>query len=198
MSKALLFLGLALPLMACAALTAPFAAPKGMGIQSTSENVQPTFSPSPSRTPRPTRTPTVTPTATFVLSPTITPTIRFVTPPPVPTLASSLSCQLIWQSPGNNIVYEPDESFTVGWKVRNNGFETWLPGSVIFTYLRGAKLYDYSVVQLETSVAPGQEVILSVHMRAPEVETKYTTTWGLREGDTFFCPVRLSIYVVKP
>jgi hypothetical protein len=78
----------------------------------------------------------------------------------------------------------------------NTGFDVWGVGSVVFTYLRGAKMYDSSLVQLKTSVAPGQEVILSVHMRAPRDLTMYTTTWSLRQGDAFFCPVRLSIYVV--
>jgi hypothetical protein len=102
---------------------------------------------------------------------------------------------LIWQSPGNYITYVPREEFTIGWNVRNTGTEVWNVGSVVFTYLRGAKLYDYYLVQLETSVFPGQAVILSVHMRAPRNFTMYTTYWSLRQGDTFFCPLMLSIYV---
>jgi hypothetical protein len=102
---------------------------------------------------------------------------------------------LVWQSPGNDITYAPDEEFTAGWRVRNTGTDTWDADSVVFTYLRGAKLYDYALVHLETSVAPGQEVILSVHMRARKEPTKYTTYWSLRQGNTFFCPVMLSIYV---
>jgi hypothetical protein len=77
----------------------------------------------------------------------------------------------------------------------NNGTDVWDVGAVEFTYLRGARLYDSSLVDLKTSVAPGQEVILSVHMRAPVNSTRYTTTWSLRQGDTFFCPLMLSIYV---
>jgi hypothetical protein len=102
---------------------------------------------------------------------------------------------LIWQSPGNYISYQPREEFTVGWRVRNNGTDVWDVNSVEFTYLRGAKLYDYSLVHLKTSVFPGQEVVLSVHMRAPRDLTLYTTYWSLREGNTFFCPLKLSIYV---
>lgn len=79
----------------------------------------------------------------------------------------------------------------------NNGTDVWDVGTVEFTYLRGAKLYDSSLVQLKTSVVPGQEVILSVHMRAPTDLTMYTTYWSLRQGDTFFCPLKLSIYVIE-
>ena len=86
----------------------------------------------------------------------------------------------------------------MGWNVRNTGTNAWDAGSVEFTYLRGAKLYDYAVVHLVTSVAPGQDVILSVHMRAPRKPAGYTTSWSLRQGNTFFCPLMLSIFVEVP
>ena len=106
-----------------------------------------------------------------------------------------LDCQLNWQSPGSGITYEPREDFTVGWKVTNTGRAVWYPGSVEFTYLAGAKLHDDPEVRLRVSVAPGQSVILSVGMRAPKNPAMYTTRWGLRKDDTYFCPVSLSIYV---
>jgi hypothetical protein len=140
----------------------------------------------------------LTPTVLFPLpSSTPTPTILFSLPSstPTPTVPSELDCKLNWQSPGNGITYQPKEHFTVGWKVTNNGTAAWDAGSVVFTYLGGAKLYDYALVHLQTTVAPGQAVILSVPMRAPRNSTKYTTYWSLRRGDTFFCRVMLSIYV---
>jgi Ig-like domain from next to BRCA1 gene len=83
----------------------------------------------------------------------------------------------------------------VGWNVMNDGTEAWDVDSVEFTYLGGAKLYDYPVVKLQASVAPGQEIVLSAHMRAPRYYTMYTTYWSLRQGNTFFCRLKLSIYV---
>ena len=200
MKKALLLTGLVLPLVACVALSAPLTALKGTPTPSPSWTAQPTLSltPRPSTTPVPTRTPTITPSAT--LEPTLSPTPTGPSPSPAPTATtpSELACKLLWQSPGSFISYQPDEAFTVGWNVRNIGTNAWDAGSVEFTYLRGAKLYDYAVVHLVTSVAPGQDVILSVHMRAPMKPAGYTTSWSLRQGNTFFCPLMLSIYVEVP
>jgi len=127
--------------------------------------------------------------------PSLTPTVLWFLPNPIPTVRSQLDCQLIWQSPGNGAKYKARQEFTVGWKVRNTGTASWDADSVEFTYLGGAKLYDYPVVHLKTIVPPGQEVVLSVHMRAPRNSTKYTTYWSLRQRDTFFCRLMLSIYV---
>lgn len=88
-----------------------------------------------------------------------------------------------------------EASFRAGWKVTNTGTDTWTPGSTVFVYLGGAKLHRDSVIQLESSVAPGNPVTLTVEMRAPKNSTLYTTYWSLRQGEVFFCRVSLSIYV---
>lgn len=197
MRKALLFTGLTLPLLACVALSAPIVALKGTPIPSPTRTARPTLSPtpSPSTTPEPTETPTESPTATPEPILSLTPTVFIPPRSPVPTVPSELDCRLIWQSPRNGVIYNPEEAFTVGWKVMNNGSVTWDPGSVEFTYLGGAKLYNSALVHLTTSVVPGQDVVLSVHMRAPRNTTKYTTYWSLRQEHTFFCILMLSIYV---
>lgn len=195
MRNALLFISLTLPLAACVALSAPLAAPTGTAIPSPSSTAKPTLSPTPSPSPtaEPTQTSTDIPSATPELS--LTPTALFASPSPTPTVPNRLDCKLVWQSPGNGISYAPNHAFTVGWKVMNNGTDTWDAGSVEFTYLRGARMYDYALVHLKTSVSPGQAVILSVPMRAPNKSDGYTTYWSLRQGDTFFCPVTLTIFV---
>jgi len=197
MRQALLLMGLTLSLVVCVALSAPMAAPKGTPIPPPSRTAKPTLSPtpSPSTTPEPTETPAASPSATPEPMLSLTPTVPSPSPSPTPTVPSQLDCKLIWQSPGNGASYKPDEDFTVGWKVSNNGTAAWDADSVEFTYLGGAKLYDYALVHLETSVAPGQAAVLSVHMKAPRNSTKYTTYWSLRQGDTFFCRLMLSIYV---
>jgi hypothetical protein len=53
----------------------------------------------------------------------------------------------------------------------------------------------YPVVHLEKSVAPGQTVGLTVDMKAPKDSTKYTSTWALHGGDTYFCFLTYVIYV---
>ncbi len=197
MRKTLLFIGLTLSLMACAALSAPMAGPASTPTPSPSKTSKPTLTPtlSPSTTPQSTETPAefLSPTPEPVLS--ATPTAIPPSPPPTPTPLSALDCKLLWQSPGNGIVYEPNEAFTIGWRVRNTGTAAWNTNSVEFTYVGGSRLYDYPLVQLKTSVAPGQDVVLSVHMRAPRNSTTYKTYWSLRQGDTYFCHLMLWIYV---
>ena len=143
-------------------------------------------------TPKPTET---FASATPRLEPSRTPTIPVRSPAPTPIAPSELDCKLIWQSPSNRVTLAPLEKFTVGWNVRNNGTAAWDANSVEFTYLGGAKLHAYYLVHLDTTVAPGQTIVLSVHMKAPRNSTRYTTYWSLRQGDTFFCRLKLSIYV---
>ncbi len=201
MKNAFLFIGLVLSLVACTVESVPRAASTYTPIPSPSTTHRPTRTPTPSLTLRPSMTPEPTETSTASISATpeptlsLTPTVPASSPSPTPTARSALDCKLVWQSPGNGANYLPDQAFTAGWKVSNNGTSTWDVNSVDFVYLGGAKLYDYPLVHLKTSVSPGQSVILSVRMRAPKNSTKYVTYWSMRRGDTFFCRVMLSIYV---
>ncbi len=183
-----------------------------------------TSEPRPTRIHRPTRTPTLEPTQTLeptkTLGPetptsrSLTPTLPFqilsstsptalviateptateITPPPTP---SELDCQLVWQSPPNGALYNPDERFAVGWDLRNVGTATWEQGTFEFVYLGGARLYAGDRVPLNTSVAPGDEIVLSLPMKTPDrPSSQYTTHWGIRQGDTYFCRLTLSIVV---
>lgn len=158
---------------------------------------EPTFPP----TPRPTSTvrpaPSPRPLPTIDPALTLFPTLSFTFPTPssTATAAHPLDCRLDWQSPGNGLQVNPDQLFTVGWHVTNTGTDTWSPGSVSFTYLGGTKPNRDTVIGLKFSVAPGQSVTLTAEMKAPRNSTLYTTYWGLRQGDTFFCRVSVSIYV---
>ncbi len=196
MRKAIL-LSIVMPgLLACATLAAPIAALKRTATPSPSATPMPThsLSPTPSDTPEPTETSTPAPTATPQPTPLPTIAILYTAPPLSPT-SGLLNCQLNWQSPGNGITYDPEEVFTVGWNVKNTGNVAWEPGSVEFTWVAGAKMNADPVVRLKASVAPGEAVVLSVHMRAPRNSTLYTTHWSLRQGDVYFCPLALWIYV---
>ena len=197
MSKAFILMGLALPLMACVALSAPIEALRGTSTPSPTTTASPTRSPSPSpsATPVPTETLIATPTATAEPLLSATPTLLLPPLSPAPTVPNVLDCKLVWQSPRNNVTFTANQSFGAGWKVVNTGSATWDPNSVVFAYLGGAKMYDSPLVRLKGSVASGQSVVLSVHMKAPRDPTRYTTYWSLRQGNTFFCIQALSIYV---
>ncbi len=134
--------------------------------------------------------PSITPTGAPPTA--VPPTAR-----PMPTAPKELDCQLQWQSPSNSIEFFPLDKFTTGWDVKNTGTATWEQGSVEFTYVGGAKLHNDPSFPLDTTVTPGDEIVLSVPMKAPRDSTKYTTYWALRQGDTFFCRLKLSIYVIE-
>jgi Ig-like domain-containing protein len=103
----------------------------------------------------------------------------------------------MWQSPSNGAVFKPDDDFDVGWDVQNTGTSSWDVDSVELTYLGGAKLNGRDSGPLDNSVDPGDEIVVSVHLRMPSRPARYTTYWGLHQGDTYFCRLMLTIYV-KP
>lgn len=210
MRKALLSVGLVLSLAACGALPTPVVRSTGRPVPFASMTARPRPSRThrPTRTPEPTETPTIFLAATPEPAPSLTPTallplpFTIITPPvlsasptPPPAGSSALDCKLIWQSPPNGATYQPGNKFSVGWNIRNIGTAVWQAGSFEFTYLDGAKLHSDDLVLLRTSVAPGQSVVLSVPMRAPGHPNMYTTYWGIRQGDTFFCRLKLTIIV---
>ncbi|HSR20367.1 MAG TPA: NBR1-Ig-like domain-containing protein [Anaerolineales bacterium] len=204
MARLLLLVVLTLALVACVALPAPLAALVSTPTPSPSSTAQPTLSatPSPSATPQSTKTPTATiPPWLLLLPTTVTPDLSglptrvTLTPAPTSTVPVELDCSLNWQSPANNVSFEPEDEIAVGWSVTNSGSAAWDTESVIFTYLGGAKLHRYPTVELKADVDPGDTVVLSVDMRAPRNATKYTTYWSLRRGEVFFCRLALSIYV---
>ncbi len=219
---ALLSLALALTLAACGAMPTPVVRPTGPAVTpSRTGRPRETRTPRPTHTPGPSETPTGfasmtprplpsrTPALPFVLLsspsftpttglpfPTITPTVRFVTVTPTKPQPIPLDCNLVWQSPASTATYEANDKFSTGWDVRNVGTATWDPGSVQFVYLGGARLATHDdVVPLQESVPPGQEVVLSVPMKAPATPNNYTTHWGLRQGTEYFCRLTLTIHV---
>src|SRR5512143_493705 len=218
MRKTWLCAGLMLALAACGALPTP--------VPRATEGPTPTLSKArTTRTPRPTRTPTEeaqteaprpsntprprasrtprstggTPTLPFqVLSSTLTPTVSLGSPAPTTPAPSELDCQLVWQSPSIGATMSAGDKFGAGWDIRNTGTATWEPGSFQFTYLGGYRLSHDFEEPLTQSVPPGEEVILSVPMKVPPEQNLYTTHWGLRQGERFFCRLTVTIWVQLP
>lgn len=196
MKKALLLTALTFSLLACAALVQATPVPTSTplsywAVTAAAQTLSPASSPSPTLAPTQTSTPypsdTPTPWPTWI--------ILYSSPVPTATPSRELDCKLNWQSPADGATYDAKDSFSVGWNITNTGTAVWSPGSVEFIYLAGAKLYDNPLVHLPETVSPGQAVVLSLEMRAPKNSTTYTTRWSLRRGDTYFCPLSLSIYV---
>jgi hypothetical protein len=149
----------------------------------------------PSSTPEPTLTPT------FAL-PTFpgpeldsTPFYFLLTPSPTETPSQELDCEVLWQSVIDGKQIGPGMTFSVAWTITNTGTAAWDPGQVDFTYFSGTKMNQTPLVQLPTTVGPGETVTLDVDMRTPNKTSRYTTVWSLRRGEDYFCSVRLTISV---
>ncbi len=153
-------------------------------------------------TPRP-----ITPTLPFAVLPsTSTSGVPFVvlssSTPPVATASApatpvplALDCKLIWQSPPNGSTFDTGDKFSVGWKLKNIGTATWTAGSFEFVYLAGSHLATHdSVVPMKQSVSPGQTVVLSLPIKTPANIGTYTTHWGIRQGNNYFCRLTLTIF----
>ncbi len=149
----------------------------------------------------PSSTPTATETATsfIVAIITRTPTIT-QTPLPTdtitPTKTLNQPCMLAAQVPENNFKFDPGTFFDTVWTLVNTGSESWVVGNVDFVYQGGTKMHlNGDFLDLPTTTAPNQSIILLIHMQAPATKGTYSETWSLKGGGTTFCSVSMVIEV---
>ena len=131
-------------------------------------SVNPTPTPLPpaeTNTPAPTQ---AAPTRTFTPAPTDTPTpicdaARFIEDVTIP----------------DGTVLSPGESFTKTWRLKNTGACAW-DSSYALVFDVGDQMGGPMSIPLATTVAPGQEVELSVNLHAPDESGSYRSYWRLR------------------
>jgi hypothetical protein len=146
----------------------------------------------PSRTPRPSLTPTAsqTPRPTPTLRPSATPShtpAATATQPASPTPSPSATACLddsdfvadITIPDGTRLV--AGTAFTKTWRVRNAGTCLWGSGYA-WVFLEGAQLDGPGALPLPRVVLPGEEVDISVPLRAPALPGAYSGRWRLRNG----------------
>ncbi|MBI3158102.1 MAG: hypothetical protein HYZ26_00700 [Chloroflexi bacterium] len=75
----------------------------------------------------------------------------------------------------------PGQAFTKTWRLRNAGTCTW-SASYELVFVSGDRMGGPSSQKLTASVAPGQEVDISVNLVAPNTPAKYTGNWMLRNA----------------
>lgn len=123
----------------------------------------------PTQTPPPTSVP---PTNTSV--PTNT---------PFPTATAVMYCDWVSfvkdVSVPDGTVFEPGETFTKTWRLKNRGTCTWTPDYML-VFASGSKMGETTAVRLPGYVAPGQTVDVSVTLTAPEKKDRYIGYWMLR------------------
>jgi hypothetical protein len=139
-----------------------------------------------------TATPIVQAPATTSTSPVSQPLPTSTQAPPTATQApptpTSIPCDRASFVPAGETYKDgtevaPGTSFVKTWRLRNTGACTW-NASYSVVFISGDSLNAPASVQLTTgSVAPGQEVDISVTMKAPDTAKEYTGNWKLRNAD---------------
>lgn len=118
--------------------------------------------------------PTATQQATSVSQATSTPTEL-----PIPCDRASFVEDITYKD-GTEIA--PGTTFVKTWKLKNTGSCTW-NSSYAVVFVSGDAMGAPASVQLTTgTVAPGQEVEVSVTMKAPDTPKEYEGRWKLRNG----------------
>jgi hypothetical protein len=131
----------------------------------------------PPPTPQPTNT-QVPPTATQP-PPTATPVPPINTSIPIPCDRATFVKDITY--PDNTEVVA-GTNFVKTWRIRNNGSCTWTSGyAVVFDHLEA--MNGPASQQLTTgTVAPGQEIDVSVTLKAPDATGTYQGYWKLRNS----------------
>lgn len=128
--------------------------------------------------PAPTETPTdVPPTATA------TPIRPTNTPVPLVCNAAQLVSDVTVK---DGTIFEPGESFTKTWRVKNVGTCTWNRDYVV-RFDGGNNLADKKTFRLSEAVSPGETVDISIKMTAPNRTGSFRSNWHLEsdKGEVF-------------
>ena len=118
------------------------------------------------------------------LPPTLTPA-AIDTPTEGPTLVSAPSdpdcihASLLDEYPPDQAVFKPDTEFTKTWTIRNDGTCTWDP-TYRLIFWSGDTLGAATYYNLPETVPPGDDIPISVLLRAPADEGFYTGYWRLQ------------------
>lgn len=122
-----------------------------------------------------------TPAATVtVVTPTNTPQPSNTPVPPTPIPCDQAGFVADVSVPDGS-KFNPGQSFTKTWRLRNNGSCTWTTAyTAVFD--SGNAMDAPAAVNLSSSVAPGQTVDISVAMKAPGTAGKYRGNWRLRNA----------------
>lgn len=152
----------------------------------------------------------LTPSITPMPSPTAT-----LQPTSAPTQATNTSAtgvisgtveagtgdQAEWvsQSINDKTVFEPGETFTLTWTLKNSGITTWAVNYAL-RFFGGDPFSSAQEVPLNQEVAPGETVDIILQMKAPAKPGTYTSVWVMSTASRFNFnePVYLEIVVAGP
>ena len=114
-------------------------------------------------------------------------------PPPYPDNASFVSDVTI----PDGTVLSPSQSFTKIWRMHNSGTSTW-GGGYELVFVGGNQMGAPGSVGLPRSVAPGEEVDISVNMVAPSAGGSYQGDWRMRNAQSVYFGDRIWVKITVP
>jgi hypothetical protein len=153
----------------------------------------------------PSVTPLPSPTATSPTTSTPGPT---ASPSPSATVAQTSGtpkagtedqAQWVSQSIADDTTFAPGETFTMTWRLKNTGTSTWTAGYLL-RYYSGDTFGAPKEISLGREVPPGEEIDISIQMKAPANPGTYRSDWVMSSENrsNFKEPVFLRIKVAKP
>jgi hypothetical protein len=148
-------------------------------------------------TPVPLVQPSDTPSGA-TLAPSLIPSTTATTGSVIPCDSAAFVSETI--PDGTN--FTPTAAFIKTWRVRNVGTCTW-NGSYAIVFDHGVKLGASDAVPFPGTVAPGQEVDLSLSMAAPAAEGTYESYWKFRNSSgiifiTYPFSVKINVIIPTP
>lgn len=194
MKRILLFLTLLLA--ACgSAVTEPTVTPVDVNVIQTS--VVQTVMAQAARTAQavPTNTPEPSPTATETPIP---PPTESPTPEATPTRGLCDDAIYVADvSVPDGTQMNPGQEFVKTWRVKNTGTCTWTRGyQIMWSY--GDNRMSGQATALTSDVPPGEEVEISLTLKAPSTPGTYSGYWILRNNNGFTFGQRLSVIITVP
>ena len=118
-------------------------------------------------------------------------------PPPDPDPCND--AQFISETIEDGSDFDPDDNFTKTWRLKNDGTCTWNTNYKV-VFVDGDQMSGPSSKNLTLSVAPGEQVDISVDLKAPGPEGTYKGYWKVAddEGQYFVNNIWVEIEVVEP
>jgi len=131
---------------------------------------------------------------TITTSPTDTPE-----GPPTKTPEPCNHAKFISETVEDGADFDPNENFTKTWRLKNDGTCTWNTNYKL-VFVDGDQMSGPANKNLTQSVAPGEQVDISVDLKAPGSEGNYEGYWKIAddEGEYFVHNIWVEIEVIEP
>lgn len=144
-----------------------------------------------------TPTATLIPSATATPQPSLTPTITNT--PATGTPEANDRAMWISQTVQDDTAFAPGQTFTMSWRIQNDGDSTWTTKYRLRHY-SGELFGAPKEIFLDKEVKPGETLDITVEMKAPTAPGEYRTDWVLSNENlrNFKDPIFLKIKVVAP